>query len=282
MRTKAENMRDLLTATGAYTTPADLRRSLAARCLGWLDAWYYLQLVRVLHSGSRSVRRGTFTGEVWFDHGMWTLRVVEACGGRVTFEGFENVMGVPGPFVYISNHMSLLETLLLPASLSLVGPVTPVVKESLLDYPMLGWVLKEVKAIAVTRRNPREDLQQVLRRGTESLERGVSVVLFPQATRSVELDLSAFNSLGVKLAARAGVRVVPVALRTDFHGNGRRFKDMGPIDRSRPVRIRIGSPIVAAGRTREAHAEVLDFVSGALTEWGMPVIAAKTAAAGEE
>jgi peptide chain release factor 2 len=61
----------------------------------------------------------------------------------------------------------------------------------------------------VTRRHPREDLKQVLTEGAEHLAQGRSVLVFPQATRSTSFDPSTFNTLAVKLAARASVDVVP-------------------------------------------------------------------------
>ena len=47
-----------------------------------------------------------------------------------------------------------------------------------------------------------------------------------------------FNSIGVKLAKKAGVPVVPVAIKTDFWGNGRIIKELGPIDNKKTIHIK--------------------------------------------
>ena len=93
--------------------------------------------------------------------------------------------------------------------------ITFVIKEELRHYPVVGHIMKALKLIAVSRHNPREDLKLVMREGQRFISSGGSIIIFPQATRSVEFDVEAFNSLGVKLAARAGDRACL------FHGSRR-------------------------------------------------------------
>jgi 1-acyl-sn-glycerol-3-phosphate acyltransferase len=94
------------------------------------------------------------------------------------------------------------------------------------------------------------------------------VVIFPQATRSAEFDPAEFNSLGVKLAARAGVPVIPLALRTDFMGNGRLVKDLGPIDPGKGVYYAFGAPLQVSKTGRETHEAVVKFITTHLKAWG--------------
>ena len=103
------------------------------------------------------------------------------------------------------------------------------VKESLLKYPFFGPVLGSREPIVVGRSNPREDLVAVLEGGEARLKQGRSVIVFPQSTRSSVFDPAHFNTIGVKLAKRAGVPVIPVALKTDAWGNGnlQRFRPGG-------------------------------------------------------
>ena len=62
-------------------------------------------------------------------------------------------------------------------------------------------------------------------------------------------DPGAFNSLGAKLAARSGVPVVPIALKTDFSGLGPVVKEFGRIDRTRTVHFRFGELVPCFGYT---------------------------------
>ena len=176
-----------------------------------------------------------------------------------------------GPFVFISNHMSMLDTFLLPGLILPFHPVTFVIKESLLVYPVFGWLMKAVKPIAIKRENPRKDLKMVLEEGKKLLARNQSIIIFPQSTRSASFDPSAFNTLGVKLAKKAGVPVVPVALKTDFQQNGKRIKEMGPIFPKEPVHICFGNPMAVGGNRPAPPPAILQLIPHPPKNWDIPI-----------
>jgi 1-acyl-sn-glycerol-3-phosphate acyltransferase len=190
----------------------------------------------------------------------------------VNISGLDALARQTGPVVFIANHMSLLETLILAGIALPFRRVTFVIKAELLHYPVIGQFMKVLNLIAVSRQNPREDLKVVLRKGSERIADGASVFIFPQATRSVEFNIQAFNTLGVKLAARAGVPIIPIAIKTDFQGNGKLIKDMGPIDPSKMLYFKFGAPIAVEGKGRDAHQYVVDFIAENLKAWGGTVI----------
>ncbi|CAB1055734.1 Acyl-CoA:1-acyl-sn-glycerol-3-phosphate acyltransferase (EC [Olavius sp. associated proteobacterium Delta 1] len=240
---------------------------------GWpLSLIYYVKLISNLTHASFPARRGTLDDDRWAFHSHRVVRIVESVGGKVNISGLESVSDQPGPVVYIGNHMSLVETLILPGIVLAFGRVNFVIKEELRHYPVLGSIFKALGLIAVSRKNPREDFKVVLREGHKFISNGGSVIIFPQATRSVGFDVQAFNTLGVKLASRAGVPVVPVAIKTDFHGNGKWIKDMGPIDPSKMLYFKFGEPMAVAGKGREAHRYVVEFISENLMAWGGTVV----------
>jgi 1-acyl-sn-glycerol-3-phosphate acyltransferase len=197
-----------------------------------------------------------------------TLRGLESAGVVFEISGMDNVRAPSGPAVFIGNHMSTLETWVLPCLIQPWKDVTFVVKKSLVDYPVFGPVMRSRDPITVGRANPREDYAAVLEGGARRLEEGRSLIIFPQTTRSALFDPAQFNSMGVKLARRAGVPVVPVALKTDAWENGRRLKDFGKVVPSRPVHIRFGEPMAVSGTGAEQHARVVEFITASLAEWG--------------
>jgi len=235
---------------------------------GSLSLLYYIRLLYTLIHASFPARRNSLDNAKWAMYSYRVLRVVESVGGNVNISGLENVSDRQGPVVYIGNHMSLAETLILPGIVLAFSRVNFVIKEELRHYPVLGSIFKALGLIAVSRKNPREDFKVVLREGHKFISTGGSVIIFPQATRSVEFDVQAFNTLGVKLASRAGVPVVPVAIKTDFHGNGKWIKDMGPLDPSKMLHFKFGAPMAVAGKGREAHQYVVEFISENLKAWG--------------
>lgn len=125
--------------------------------------------------------------------------------------------------------------------------------------------------IVVGRVDPRADLEAVLEGGAKILAKGRSVVVFPQGTRSEAFDAARFNSIGAKLAARAGVSILPLAVKTDYWGNGRILHGFGPVHRDRHILVRFGAPIAVEGRARKAHAETIAFIEENLREWGAPL-----------
>lgn len=251
-----------------YQTPPDRRRSLLARLSPWPELAFYLPVLRiVLRSGRRAVR-GTYDAQAWVEASRGIVRAMEAVGMRLTVEGMAHLRGLAGPAVFVGNHMSTLETFVLPCIIQPVRPVTFVVKDTLLRYPVFGPVLRSRDPIAVGRENPREDLRAVLEGGRDRLSRGLSIIIFPQGVRSPVFDPAQFNSIGVKLAARAGVPVVPLALRTDAWGSGRWIKDFGRVDPTLPVRFRFGAPLPPEAKGTQAA--VIRFIEETLAAWGRP------------
>jgi 1-acyl-sn-glycerol-3-phosphate acyltransferase len=261
-----EEFQDRLRRGETYRTPEG-----AARGVGRFDAYYYGRIIGITRRAARLARRGAYDRQAWSRSSFDYLRAIEECGGRITISGHTAAASLAGPRVYISNHMSFAETFLLPVVLLAFTELTTVVKESLLSYPLFGTVMRAVRPISVTRTNPREDLKAVFDQGEAALHEGRSVLVFPQATRSVALDQAAFNSLGVKLARKADVPVVPLAVKTDFHGVGRIIRDFGRVRRGEPVHVRFGE-VLSAANPKAAHEAVLAFVAQALAEWGVPVL----------
>lgn len=253
----------------------DVYRTDPAAPLWWrarllpLSRWmFYGPIMNIVWRASRLAQRGLLDDEAWRNSSAEVLRVVESLGGQVEVEGLEHLRALTGPAVIVGNHMSTLETFLLPGFVVPYGPVTFVVKESLLRYPVFGHVMRSRDPVAVGRTNPREDLRAVLDGGEQRLAKGVSVIVFPQTTRSRHFDPTHFNSIGAKLAGRAGVPLIPLALRTDAWGIGRRLKDFGPVDMSRPVRFRFGPPLTPDKRGAAAHQQTVEFIQEALESWG--------------
>ena len=141
----------------------------------------------------------------------------------------DKVRAHQGPLVFVSNHMSTLETLVLPGLIRPLKPVTYVVKRKLLGGFFWGPIMRSRNPIAVSRTDPRADLEVVLAEGQARLASGISVIVFPQGTRTQVWKRRAFNSLGIKLASKAGVKVMPVALKTDYWGSSGLFRGFGPV-----------------------------------------------------
>jgi 1-acyl-sn-glycerol-3-phosphate acyltransferase len=161
----------------------------------------------------------------------------------------------------------MMETLLLPAMIQPITPVTFVIKEALLSYPVFKYIMRSRDPIAVTRTNPRQDLKTVLNEGTDRLSKGISVIVFPQTTRSHNFDEQQMSSIGVKLAKKAGVPIIPLALKTDCWQNGKPIKDFGRLDTTKMAHFAFGEPITITGKGDTEQAAVNAFIAGKLKDW---------------
>ena len=251
----------------SYATPEGLAMPLASRLPSLCFVW---KMVSVFWRNVRLALAGKYQGQDWSQGSYDTFRILERCGLRFYMEGMNNIDSFDGPCVFIGNHMSSLETFVLPCFIQPRKPVTFVVKEILLRYPWFGPLLRSREPIAVKHRSPREDFAAVMEQGCERLSRGMSVVVFPQGARVNSVDPAQFNTLGIKLAKKAGVPVLPLALRADAWRVGRFIKDFAGLDPSRPVRFAFGRPIWVEGNGKAEHAAVCDFIAGHWRRWQLP------------
>jgi 1-acyl-sn-glycerol-3-phosphate acyltransferase len=253
-----------LTTQDAYRTPERAGSWIGRRCPNTV---FYAKAFMIVVHAAKLARKGLYDNERWVDSSITTVRALESVGGSFDLQNLDVPRTLASPCVFIGNHMSILETFVLPCLIQPHRPVTFVVKESLITYPLFGHVMKSRDPVVVGRTHPREDLRTVLEEGEKRLAANISVVIFPQTTRSVEFDPQMFNSLGVKLAKRCNVPVVPIALKTDAWGLGRRLKDFGPIRPEKTVHIHFHEPMTVRGNGKEEHNIIAEFIGKKMAAW---------------
>jgi len=253
-----------LTTQDAYRTPGRAGSWIGRRSPSTV---FYAKIFMIVRHAARLSQKGLHDNARWMESSIAILRAFESVGGSFDLQNLDVLRKLDSPCVFIGNHMSILETFVLPCLILPHRPVTFVVKESLITYPLFGHVMRSRDPVVVGRAHPREDLRTVLEEGEKRLAANVSVVIFPQTTRSVEFDPQKFNSLGVKLAKRCNVPVVPIALKTDAWGIGRRLKDFGPIRPDKQVHIAFGDPLRVTGSGKETHQSVVGFIEKNLSAW---------------
>lgn len=253
--------------SGYYESPVRNKRNLVDRIIHCNRLYFTYKYAKIVFRTRRQAIKGIYDTKAWADSSNYILRFIEKAGGRFNISGMENIGKDPGPVVFIANHMSTLETMILPGLIAPHREVTFVVKESLVRHPLFGHVMRSRDPIVVGRTDPRKDLEEVMTKGLELLSRGISIVIFPQSTRSLVFKTEEFNSLGVKLAKRAGVNVIPVALKTDFWGQGKIIKELGPLDSKKTIFFRFGEsfPVKTGGKAE--NQKIIEFIISSLEEW---------------
>lgn len=260
-------MKKVFFTTNSYHTMEDTPRLTIDKFMLNTRLYFMIKYISIVLKSRSAALKGRYDSEAWALSSYEVLKLIEGCGGRFHFTGLENLHKCQGPVVFISNHMSTLETMVFPCIIAPLMKVTYVVKDSLVKHPFFGPIMRSRDPIVVNRANSRDDLQIVLNRGQELLSNGTSIIIFPQSTRSVKFISKEFNSLGVKLAYKAKVQVVPIAIKTDFWENGKYLKDLGPIKRSKPIHMAFGEPLSISGSGKEENKMIIEFISSHLEKW---------------
>ena len=194
--------------------------------------------------------RGRFElARVWARVTLAVLRWT--CGLRYVVEGRENLP--PDNHVALIKHSSSWETvaqaLLLPAQVW-------VLKRELLWVPVVGWGIRQMRAIAVNRGAGSSAVRQVVEQGKARLAEGEWVVIFPEGTRMPPGETRKYGVSGALLAAEAGKLIVPIA-----HNAGYYWPRRGVFKRRGTIRVVIGPPITAIGRhPRDICAEAQSWI----------------------
>ena len=267
MKEEKDKITQFLLTSDDYCTPGNTHRHLHDRLALNTRIYFMSRYIVLCFSTRRAAIKGLYDTAYWVSSSHNVFRLIEGCGGRFQISGLENIKNSQGPVVFISNHMSTLEPMIFPGIIQPLKDVTFIVKDALVNHWVFGAVMRSRNPIVLSRINPREDFRIVMEQGLERISRGISVIIFPQHTRRMEFIPEEFNSLGIKLAARAGIPVIPVAIKTDFWGNGKYTKYLGPIQRQKPIHIAFGKPFPVTGSGKEEHQKVIDYIQSHLEQW---------------
>ena len=112
------------------------------------------------------------------------------------------------PFVIVSNHQSLGDVLVL---FSTYLPFKWVSKTSVFKVPLLGWNMRLNRYVPVER-GDKSSVEKMSAACRAWLGRGVSVLLFPEGTRSKDGLIQPFKVGAFRIARDAGIQVLPVIL----------------------------------------------------------------------
>ena len=228
---------------------------------------FHSQWIATILRSCMLAKRARYGDQEWIDSSLEVLRSLESVGVQFEIDGLNHLRQLETPCLIIGNHMSSLETTVLPCLIQPLRRITFVVKESLLNYPFFKHVMRSRDPIPVSQTDARQDFKAMLDGGTERLAQGISLVIFPQGQRAAAFDPAKFNTIGIKLAKRAGVPIIPLALHTSAWSIGRIVSEFGKIKPAQKVRFSFGAPLIVNGRGTDAHEATLQFITRNLQEW---------------
>ena len=148
---------------------------------------------RLVHVVARNWARGILaTSPVW----------------RLDVEGVEHVKSGT-PYVIVANHQSMIDILValagLPAHFKFIA------KQELFSVPFIGWHMTLAGYIPLDRAN-RESGRRAVGSARQWLAKRVSVLFFPEGTRSPDGEIRDFKLGAFKIAAEEGMEILPIVI----------------------------------------------------------------------
>ncbi len=143
-------------------------------------------------------------------------------------------------YIFVSNHQSYFDIPVLMHSIP--NNVRFIYRENLTKIPILGWGMYLGQYIPISRENVREAMKS-LKIAAVKIARGISVVIFPEGTRSVDSSVGEFKRGMFVLADEAKVELVPTAINGSFSVMPRdKFRIRGG-----DVSVKFGTPVAYSG-----------------------------------
>jgi 1-acyl-sn-glycerol-3-phosphate acyltransferase len=183
----------------------------------------------------------------WWFAVPWLRGVVEAAriigGVKYRIHGEENLPAVHDMrrVILCPKHQSTWETFFFPSMTS--HPLAYVFKKELLRIPFFGWSIGAIDMIHIDRSKGKESWQKVAEQGTELMDRGKWIIMFPEGTRTERGKKGNYKAGATRLAVETGAHVVPIAVTSGRCWPRRTFAlRPGVID------VSIGQPVSADGR----------------------------------
>ena len=129
-------------------------------------------------------------------------------GVKVETEGLEK-LNASDNYIFISNHLSYFDIPILMKAIP--NNVRFIYKDSLTKIPILGWGMYLGKYIPINRDNVREAMKS-LKKAAVRIQNGISVVIFPEGTRSMDGSPGEFKRGMFVMADEAKVPLVPTTI----------------------------------------------------------------------
>lgn len=197
---------------------------------------------------------------------IWGKLCLLINGVHLKIEGLDH-LHKDGPYIFMSNHQGSYDIF------SILGYLPFqfkwLAKKELFAIPVLGWGMTAVGYISIDRAGTRETVE-AMNKAARKIRQGMSMVIFPEGSRSPDGSIQPFKKGGFTLAIKSKVPIVPVAIAGSREIIPKDQWTVSPGD----IRIQIGQPIETEHcsmkdrnslmeRVREAISSQFNMVAGA-------------------
>jgi 1-acyl-sn-glycerol-3-phosphate acyltransferase len=184
----------------------------------WWRTVFYLIPAITLYTivlGTLSIASSLFEKSGYFAHWCartWSWLILATTGVKVDVEGLDRIQ--PGhTYVFVANHQSIYD---IPIVFwSLPYQIRIISKESIGRLPFLGWHLRRTGHMLVDRSRP--ERTKIFGWAARLIANGLSLVVFPEGTRSRDGRVGRFKGGSFYIALEAGLPIVPLSIVGSRH-----------------------------------------------------------------
>ena len=167
-------------------------------------------------------------------------------GTKVEAEGLDNIPDDEA-CLFVGNHQSYYD--ILCTYIWMKRPTGFIAKKETRLVPVMGWWMILLNCLFLDRSNIRQGLETI-KKAIEYVEQGTSIFIYPEGTRNKnkdKTDLNEFKEGSLRIAQRAGCKVVPVAIS----GTADIYENHKPFVRSAKVKVVFCEPFRIADLPKE-------------------------------
>ena len=180
---------------------------------------FYMSIFAFFSTGlfsALAVIGGLFNPYSRFVNGVirnWAKSIIKASGIKVEVEGLDR-FDHNQPYIVMSNHQGNFDILVLGQYLPLTARF--VAKKELFRIPLFAQGMKLAGMISIDRGNSAK-ARAALQKTIDVLKGGVSLIIFPEGTRSKDGQIHRFKKGGFILALETGIPILPVSISGSRH-----------------------------------------------------------------
>lgn len=127
-------------------------------------------------------------------------------GAKTTVIGAENIP-TEGPVLFVGNHRSLFDILIAYTRINLQTGI--VAKKEFSKTPIFSWWMRAINCLFMDRDNIREGMKTILK-GIDYIKKDrISLMIYPEGTRSKSDETLPFKEGSLKLAEKSGCAIIP-------------------------------------------------------------------------
>ena len=151
---------------------------------------------------------GPYSKIIYYIAKTWTKSILFSAGVKLKIEGLEKI-DKSKSYIFVGNHQSHFDVLSVFSALPLT--VRFMAKKELFNIPIFGWALYASGTIRIDRTDRTRAIIS-MNNALERIKRGLSLVVFPEGTRSEDGKIRDFKKGGFVLAIKGEIPIIPISI----------------------------------------------------------------------